>query len=41
MDRYWESAPKNPQLFQLKLLSTKLTFLIQKIADEFNNFLQT
>ena len=33
-----ESAPQNPQLFQLKLLSTKLTFLIQKIADEFNKF---
>ena len=34
-----ESAPQNPQLFQLKLQSTKLTFLIQKkIADEFNKF---
>ena len=28
--RYLESAPQNLQLFQLKLLSTKLTFLIQK-----------
>ena len=27
--RYLESAPQNRQLFQLKLLSTKLTFLIQ------------
>ena len=32
-----ESAPQNPQLFQLKLLSTKLTFFdAKKIADEFN-----
>ena len=31
-----ESAPQNPQLFQLKLLSTKLTFLIKKITGEFN-----
>ena len=36
--RYLKSAPQNPQLFQLKLLSTKRTFLMQKIADEFNNF---
>ena len=28
--RYLESAPRNPQLLQLKSLSTKLTFLIQK-----------
>ena len=37
--RHLQSAPRNPQLFQLKFLSTKLTFLIQKkIADEFNKF---
>ena len=34
--RYLESVPQNLQLFQLKLLSTKLTFLIQKLADEFS-----
>ena len=28
--RYLESAPQNPQLFQLKLLSTKLTFSMQQ-----------
>ena len=34
-----KSTTQNPQLFQLKLLSTKLTFLMQKkIADEFNKF---
>ena len=38
MKEYLQSAPQNPQLFQLKLLSIKLTFLIQKIADEFNRF---
>ena len=29
---------QNSQLSQLKLLSTKLTFLMKKIADEFDKF---
>ena len=36
--RYLESAPQNHQLFQLKLLSTKLTFLMQKKEEKKNSW---